>query len=47
MPVKASEIESYKGDSALAGAGGLGAQGTQIAVSSVWKMGKFILISRH
>lgn len=38
MAVKASEIESYKGDSALAGAGGLGAQGTQIAVSSVWKM---------
>lgn len=32
----ASEIESYKGDSALAG--GYGAQGTQNVISSVWKM---------
>ena len=32
----ASEIESYKGDSALAG--GYGAQGTQQVISGVWKM---------
>lgn len=36
MSVKASEIESYKGDSALAG--GYGAQGTQQVISGVWKM---------
>jgi hypothetical protein len=32
----AQEIESYKGDSALAG--GFGAQGTQNVISGVWKM---------
>ena len=32
----ANEIESYKGDSALAG--GLGAQNTQYAISGAWKM---------
>ena len=36
MAVKASEIESYKGDSALAG--GYGSQGTQNVISGVWKM---------
>ena len=36
MSVKASEIESYKGDSALAG--GYGAQGVQQVISGVWKM---------
>ncbi len=38
MATKASEFNSYRGDSALAGSGGLGEQGTQQVISGIWKM---------
>ena len=36
MPTNASQIESYKGDSTLAG--GYGERGSQQVISGVWKM---------